>query len=71
VKSSAANFLKNGRVVGTFPMGFDLQWISMGFVRRLNSLLTRSMTLVVRKQTHSSLGNRRYVRQEWRELSPN
>ena len=29
VKFSSANFLKNGRVVGTFPMGFDLQWISI------------------------------------------
>jgi hypothetical protein len=29
VKFFSANFLKNGRVVGTFPMGFDLQWISI------------------------------------------
>ena len=29
VKFPAVNFLKNGRVIGTFPMGFDLQWISI------------------------------------------
>ena len=41
----------------------------MGLVLLLNSLLSRSMTLVVRKEIHSSSGNLKKVKQESMDLS--
>jgi len=82
VKFSSADLFRNGKCVGTFPVGFDLNvssilgqakasnvWqdlspakISIGFVRRLYTLLTFSMTLVVRKQIHYPSGKCRDAR---------
>ena len=42
--------------------------ISIGLVRRLNSLFKRSITLVVRREIHSSSGKSKKVRQLSREF---